>query len=222
MLKPSAQRLRKLDRFLSHPEHGDDVMLLSELDGFIAGLVVSPDLILPGEWLPLVWGGDAPVFRNEREANEILGLFTAHYNDVIRRLGVPGHYAPVYLEDTDGSALWELWATGFARAIALRPDAWLALRICEDEAVRGATAALARLSELADCTSDQWDDHDKALIADAADLIPECVELLHAHRLATQAARDPTGVTATRRSSVGRNDPRPCGSGKKFTSCCLR
>jgi uncharacterized protein len=51
MLKSS---LRKLDRFLSDPEHGDDVMLLSELDGFLAGVAVCPELIMPSEWLEAV------------------------------------------------------------------------------------------------------------------------------------------------------------------------
>jgi uncharacterized protein len=29
-------------------------MLLEELDGFIAGLLVCPELIKPSEWLPVV------------------------------------------------------------------------------------------------------------------------------------------------------------------------
>jgi preprotein translocase subunit SecA len=31
---------------------------------------------------------------------------------------------------------------------------------------------------------------------------------------------DPPPVTATARPAVGRNDPCPCGSGKKFKKCC--
>ena len=39
-------------------------MLLEELDGFIAGPLVCPELIMPSEWLPVVWGseGDEPAF----------------------------------------------------------------------------------------------------------------------------------------------------------------
>ncbi len=31
-------------------------MLVSELDGFLARILVCPDLIRPGKWLPLAWG----------------------------------------------------------------------------------------------------------------------------------------------------------------------
>jgi hypothetical protein len=42
---------------------GDDAMLLEELDGFIAGLLVCPELIKPSEWLPLVWGSEEKTNR---------------------------------------------------------------------------------------------------------------------------------------------------------------
>ena len=32
----------------------DDVVLLSELDGFLAGVAVCPELIMPSEWLEAV------------------------------------------------------------------------------------------------------------------------------------------------------------------------
>src|SRR6187551_1451208 len=50
-------RVRKLDKALSSLPVDSDAMLVSELDGLVAGLLVCPELILPGEWLPLVWGG---------------------------------------------------------------------------------------------------------------------------------------------------------------------
>lgn len=52
---PSDKDLDELDALLlSIPEEAGG-MLLPELDGFFAGLVVSPEMILPGELLPHVW-----------------------------------------------------------------------------------------------------------------------------------------------------------------------
>jgi uncharacterized protein len=33
---------------------GEEAMLLEELDSFIAALLACPELITPGDWLPLV------------------------------------------------------------------------------------------------------------------------------------------------------------------------
>jgi uncharacterized protein len=49
----SRRRLKQLDEELL--ALGEETMLLEELDGFIAGLLVCPDLIKPGEWLPIIW-----------------------------------------------------------------------------------------------------------------------------------------------------------------------
>ena len=57
-----SRKLQKLDDFLLSEAVGDDAMLLSELDGFLAGVIVCPDLIMPSEWMVVVWGEDAPVF----------------------------------------------------------------------------------------------------------------------------------------------------------------
>ena len=65
---------------------GEEAMLLEELDGFVAGLLACPELIMPGDWLPLVWHEDGadqqPVFEDLDHANRVLGLVMEHYNNV--------------------------------------------------------------------------------------------------------------------------------------------
>lgn len=46
-----------LDRFLLSDGAPDNSIGVSDLDGFLTGIVVGPELILPSEWLPKVWGG---------------------------------------------------------------------------------------------------------------------------------------------------------------------
>ena len=59
-------------------------MLASTLDGFVAGLLVCPTLIMPSEWLTEVWGAyaaidPAPVFETEQQAKDVTGLIMAHF-----------------------------------------------------------------------------------------------------------------------------------------------
>lgn len=54
-------------------------MLLSEFDGFCAGVIVCPEMIAPSEWLPLVWGsGGIPQFEAEEELQNALDLIMGH------------------------------------------------------------------------------------------------------------------------------------------------
>src|ERR1700719_2996485 len=52
-----SRRLKQLEQELL--ALGEETMLIEELDGFIAGLLVCPDLIKPGEWLPIIWNRDS-------------------------------------------------------------------------------------------------------------------------------------------------------------------
>ena len=81
-----SRRLKQLDEELL--ALSEETMLLEELDGFIAGLLVCPDLIKPGEWLPIIWNRDSadqqPAFDNLDHVNRVLGLVMEHYNSVAR------------------------------------------------------------------------------------------------------------------------------------------
>ena len=47
-------------------------MGLSDLDGFLTAIAIGPDLIMPSEWLRVVWGGEEPAFENMEEAQRVL------------------------------------------------------------------------------------------------------------------------------------------------------
>jgi uncharacterized protein len=54
----------------------------------------------------------------------------------------------------------------------------------------------------------------------APDLIPAWVESLNAWRVSQHLASQPAMPPAPTVAKVGRNDPCPCGSGKKYKKCC--
>ena len=215
-----SKKLQELDDFLLSDAISDDAMLLSELDGFFAGLVVSPALIMPSEWMPVVWGDAEPVFESEQQAQTVIGLILGHYSDIIQQLD-RGEYRPIYDFDPDDDIVWETWIEGFWRAVLLRPQDWLAHTNTDDDELQQAVFVVTRLYELAATPSVDLEpmEVDKDVENLAPDLIPDAVETLHRARL---ARAQPTGApTNENRPKVGRNDPCPCGSGKKFKKCCL-
>src|ERR1700712_1768999 len=104
--------LDELDQLLL--DQGDDWMLLTQLDGYLAGMLVSPDMVPPGGWLKHIWAGDdgegAPHFEKMEDFQHLIDLVMQHYNDVLASLAQPGSYEPLFDIDTrNDDILWEMW-----------------------------------------------------------------------------------------------------------------
>jgi uncharacterized protein len=212
---------KRLNEMLASLPADSDVMLVSEIDGLVAGILVCPDLILPGEWLPLVLSGGeedaAPVFANARQAEQLVELVMKHYNATANDLR-SGCYEPVFeVDPRHDEILWELWLAGFEAAVRLRPESFTAI-LDGDEEAGTALSGLIQLIDIARGGGDLPERKTQELIEAAPHLIRACIKTLSASRLGRQAAGRPE--TPVRAFKVGRNDPCPCGSGKKYKKCC--
>ena len=58
-----------------------DGTTIGELDGYVAGLIVCPEMILPSEWLPGVWGGEHE-FADVDETEATIAAVMGHYNRI--------------------------------------------------------------------------------------------------------------------------------------------
>ncbi len=89
--------LDALSAFLMSDRAPQGSMGLSDLDGFLTGVVVGPELIMPSEWTRVVWGGEGPDFESMEEALAIHGTITGRYNEIRRRLDTePQSFDPVF------------------------------------------------------------------------------------------------------------------------------
>jgi uncharacterized protein len=212
--------LERLTAFLDSPDRADGVMTLPELDGFVAGLVAGPEPVPMDEWLPIVWGdAGPPAFASDAEAAAIHAAIAEMRLDVDAQVA-DGTYLPLLHESEDGTPMPEGWAVGFMTAAALRLDAWrpffeseelesLAypiLAFCDDETGKPMLDLTAR---------------DRATLrANASDQIAQAVIDI-ADYWQMKNRPPPAGAIAVRTTpKIGRNDPCPCGSGKKHKKCC--
>jgi hypothetical protein len=108
--------LEALHRFLSSERSPPETMPLSDLDGFLTGIAVGPELVMPSEWLPLNLGGE-PQFSDQAEATAILGAIMGRYNEILRGISDDA-VDPVFSVDRDGTLIPFGWAEGFLRAIS--------------------------------------------------------------------------------------------------------
>ena len=213
--------LEALDQFLMSDASPEDCMQLSDLDGFLTGIAIGPELVMPSEWLPAIWGGDEPVFEEQEQAQTVIGTIMGRYNEILRALNTdPEAYEPLFWEGPDGEVIAADWAEGFVDAIRLRPEAWRPL--LEDR-----EALVMLMPILALCGDDEGGspleldlEEDADLLAQAPELIPACVAGMHGFWKERRGRPDAAGTRRAKSAKVGRNDPCPCGSGRKYKRCC--
>lgn len=221
----SEDEVQELEQLLLDLD-SDESMALEMLDGFLYAIAIGPEAVMPSLWLPMVWGGEdadmTPPVESEEALHHLLGLIMRHYNSIISGLEqIPRLVAPIwgateYAIGTFEDA--EMWAYGFCEGAKLSRAAWQPL--LSDPQGKRCYRPIGLLGE-----EDFSPDQDKLTRMPVqrqalAQQIPQALLDIHAFWLPHRHGM--TAHSQVQRSSpkVGRNDPCPCGSGKKFKKCC--
>jgi len=168
--------LDALDDYLMSDRAPDDSMGLSDLDGFLTGVVVGPESILPSEWLPVIWGGREPEFETEDEMRTVLGTIMSRYNEIAACFNTdPEGFDPIFWEGPGGEVIASDWAGGFLDAVALRPRAWTPLIENNETGILMAPLFLLNGDmKIGDSVTDENES-----LAEASDMIPTCIAGIH-------------------------------------------
>lgn len=230
LVKPQPLTDDELDRLSSVlVRFGDKrAMNLEQLDGFLAALICSPDIVQPSEYLPEIWGDDIVLedaFSAKPILEDFLSLLMRHWNTIVDTLRSDDVYLPLLLEDENGDWKANDWANGFLRGMELRKEAWAPL--LEDEDNGGSIVPILALAhehnpdpEMRPYKEPVTAEMRETLIVGAAAGMNNIYNYFEAQRLLGTDPLD--NMTTFRRSmpKIGRNEPCPCGSGKKFKHCC--
>ena len=229
-MKPKPLTDAELERLTAVLKRFGDkrAMNLEQLDGFLSALICCPDLVPPSEYLPEIWGDDV-VLEDRLPAKPVLedflSLIMRHWNAIVDTLQSDDVYMPLLLEDENGDWHANDWATGFLRGMNLRKEHWAEL--LDDEKHGGSLVPIFALAHehSPDPAMRPYKEPVSAelretLIVGAAAGMNKIYHYFEAQRL---LENDPLGnMTTFRRAmpKIGRNEPCPCGSGKKFKHCC--
>ncbi len=173
--------LEELNQLLIDLPWENEALLLSGVDGLIAGVLVLPEAIPNDEWLPLVWNSEEPAFPDDPALSERLTELVLDYKTVVvgELLKKGLVYQPVIdvFEQTD-EILWETWVEGFERAVSLRKPAFEAMMDSSDVAISAAATGLALLMDVANREKMPRRQREE-IIEDAPDMIPAMIGLLY-------------------------------------------
>jgi uncharacterized protein len=198
----------------------EGVLGASELDGLLTAVVSGPVTIVPSRWLPAVWGDFEPTWNSLEEYQEFMSLVLRHMNDIAARLvEEPQTFEPMYLENVvsgDAVVVVDEWCQGYLRGVGLAANDWEAA----PPEIAELLAPICAFTDRTDWLAHELPELEAAKLRDA---IAPNVRALHAYWLA-QRAKSAQVVARQERASprVGRNEPCPCGSGKKYKKCCLQ
>ncbi|MEO6967381.1 MAG: UPF0149 family protein [Rhodanobacteraceae bacterium] len=226
----SDEELEELDQFLLSDLVSEEALPMSGLDGYLTAIVVGPIAVMPSRWLPGVWGStedDSPTYENIEQAQRILTLIMRHMNGIVWSLQHdPDAFDPMFdtlkfpdesREHLDG----EMWAHAFIQGIALTRKDWQPL--FDDAGMVQVLRPIHLLGSEDVTTEEDALTRTREQREQLAQEIPAAVaEIYRYWQPCRETSAAPVVSTSNVRSNpkVGRNDPCPCGSGRKFKKCC--
>jgi uncharacterized protein len=223
----SAAERDELAEFLESDLAPDEALNICMLHGYLTAIAIGPVTLMPSQWLPGIWGeAGEPAFSTLERAQHILNLIIRFYNEIVGTfMETPEQFLPdlyEYEENGEQKVSAEEWCIGFSMGVHLRSEAWDPL--LEDEELSGLLAPIVAFS-----MDEVWDEvtagqdpvkvREKLIAA-----LPTVVQAIHAYwlpfRKKIMSGLTPDSFPFGGSPKVGRNEPCPCGSGKKFKKCC--
>ncbi|WP_075187955.1 UPF0149 family protein [Teredinibacter haidensis] len=201
-------------------ENDNSIIDMSELDGFFTAIVSSPNTVMPSVWYPEIWGGQGaePEWQKPEEMEKFMRFTTQHMNNNIFMLLERSSEFEALFNETEANAktynIVDEWCFGYMRGVTL--SGWEKLpknlrHHLDRIALHGTYAGYEQLDKMSETEFRQ-----------SQQKIEPAARALHSYWFEQRSDESTdTGTVLRTAPKTGRNDPCPCGSGKKYKKCCL-
>jgi uncharacterized protein len=129
---------RQLDEWLTRRSQG--ITDIVELEGFLTAIVIGPNTLQPTRWLPKVWGGTQPKFKDLEELDRFVVLVMGYYNDIVAWFEQePDRFEPTFYESNVGGKrilIVHEWCFGFLKGMRLDAAGWKPLKQSSPELLK--------------------------------------------------------------------------------------
>ncbi len=207
--------LDRLEALLDSEPRRGEAMPLDALQGLFYAIASGPEPAVPSEWMSAALG-ENPEFASDTEKRETLDLVMRFRRQATAEVARDGFELILYGPDgTDKD--YATWCGGYLDGVGLSPVDWFERGDPDevDELLYPFVVLAGELpaKERRAFRPDEWRRLVKACEDGLANAIVDVREYWEALRTPPETVRRATPKT-------GRNDPCPCGSGKKFKQCC--
>ena len=194
---------------------------LEAVDGLFCALIASPALVMPHEYLPVILGG---ALGDLAGVQEMMALLMRYWNAIAQDFEHETYHVGYRGEPAEDGVPGRAWARGYLRGIGLAREGWS--RLLQDEREE----LVRRIPIAAGEVDPAWpqepltEEQSNAMWMDMLEGAARAYRYFKQDRLEHARAAAAHGSQhepyARAGSKVGRNDPCPCGSGKKYKRCC--
>jgi len=217
-LKFSDADLDRLESYLRADHRIDAALPVDAIQGLFAAISSTTAPVPRERWLPEVLG-DAHAFESQEDADAIIDLLERFREDTARQLNEgEGFDFILYGPEGDEEDL-AVWADGYLIGVELAEPPWEEQADPEDldNILYPFLVLTGQARELALESGNAWmsDEEEAKLVADIRAGLAD--HLLDVRAYWFERSRPET--VKREAPKVGRNDPCPCGSGKKYKNC---
>jgi len=209
----------EMQAFMSSKERVEEAFAhLSFSNGLMTAVAISPEFIRPSEWMPLATG-PLEQLKSPTDAQLALSLTALQYNQILDDLrSDEKSYEPFFWQDEEERIVTKDCAAGFLSGVRLRREAWKAIPEPNYGLVLGMATILQQHEEIRAKALEAGLDPDQ-LCDEAREMAPRLIQQLY-DSFGNRPVPELAAMQGVKQKA-GRNDPCPCGSGKKYKKCCL-
>ena len=203
---------------------------LDFIHGFLTAILVSPEFISPNEWIQLLINKNTE-FKSKEDAEMISHNILIMYNVIKESLETRTFFTILHKEDEKGEILDAmLWCQGFVYGAEFFKEDLVDLMALEKQALRDIMAIyyLAdpkhKLNTIIAKQTNLENEDKQELIDELPAIILALYEFFQGIEFDDfeehDLIPDQPGTIKRKTPKISRNDPCPCGSGKKYKNCC--
>ena len=205
----------RLMELLDAKSEAHNTMRCDEVQGFMMALLSGPDALNPTNWLPEILGEES--LFDAKERTEIERLVMAMAADMRMKLNEKILPDLWFYEDEAGNPDFYTWCNAYLYALDIVPTDWFeAVDQEEFEDLFYPIMALGGIYDDKENGEVILHLNEKELTQLESDLPHVLLDIYWYW----QAIINKPQTVRREGEKVGRNDPCPCGSGKKYKACC--
>lgn len=221
----------ELADFLAADGRPEGTMNYAELHGFLFALACSPEPLKPAEWQPMIFNGEDASFTSQQESEAVMAAIMAIHDETARQVQQEAVALPQFcslaeipMDNFADDAPIGHWARGFLHGHDWLSEVWDAYIPEEMSAELGSCLIVLTFfaeRKLAQEYCKESEATLETMAESATDHLESAMRSYASMGRAIQLALGPR-TPYVREQKIGRNDPCPCGSGKKYKQCCMK